>query len=218
MIRHVCRRAGLIPEVAGVYVATDHEGIFEAVREFGGTALMTSPDHRSGSDRLAEAADIIGLEKNDIVINVQGDQPCLNPLHPSLMARALIEDENVPVATLAVPLTEPAEIRSPNHVKVVFDQSCRALYFSRSAIPFYREGTGEYFKHIGLYAYRAGFLREYVAWPPGKLESAEKLEQLRILERSIGIKVVIGQGLSPEVDVPEDLAVAEAVLKQKTFI
>jgi 3-deoxy-manno-octulosonate cytidylyltransferase (CMP-KDO synthetase) len=195
-------------------VATDHEGIFQTVLDFGGQALMTSPDHQSGSDRLAEAAFLLDLAPGDIVLNVQGDQPCLNPRQAGDLAQALLNSLD-PVSTLAVPLTDPAEIQNPNHVKVVFDQNCRALYFSRSPIPFYRDGGGRYFKHIGLYAYRAGFLQQFVQWAPSRLELAEKLEQLRILENGAGIRVVIGEGLSPEVDVPEDLAAAEEILKKE---
>jgi 3-deoxy-manno-octulosonate cytidylyltransferase (CMP-KDO synthetase) len=208
MIQRVYERAALIPNVAGVWVATDDERIEKAVKTFGGEALMTSPDRQSGTDRLYEAATALGLAEEDVVVNVQGDQPCLNPAHPGLLARALLSG-SAPVATLAVPLADPAEIANPNHVKVVFDAKGRAIYFSRSPIPFYRDGAGECFKHIGLYAYRVDFLRRFVQWPPGRLETAEKLEQLRILERGEAIQVAVGEGLSPEVDAPEDLLIAE---------
>ncbi|MDR1577335.1 MAG: 3-deoxy-manno-octulosonate cytidylyltransferase [Deltaproteobacteria bacterium] len=213
MIQHVFQRAKQIPNLWGVWVATDDERVQRTVTEFGGEVLMTSPKHQSGTDRLAEAATLLNLEEADIVINVQGDQPCLNPLHPGLLAQAL-RTSSAPVSTLAVPLSDPAEIANPNHVKTVFDANGRALYFSRSPIPYYREGTGAYFKHIGLYAYRVGFLREFVQWPPGRWEMAEKLEQLRILERGRAIQIVVGQGLSPEVDTPADLSIAEAALSQ----
>jgi 3-deoxy-manno-octulosonate cytidylyltransferase (CMP-KDO synthetase) len=213
LIRRVWDRAILIPEIYGVFVATDCERIFKVVRDFGGNALMTSQNHESGTDRLAEAAEKIGLFGEDVVVNVQGDQPCLNPVHATLLAEALLTGQ-ADVATLAVPMTDPAEIANPNHVKTVFDLTGRALYFSRSPIPFYRdEGKGEYFKHVGLYAYRVDFLRQFVKWPRSKLETAEKLEQLRILERGLTIQVIVSDGLSPEVDAPEDLAVAEAALK-----
>jgi 3-deoxy-manno-octulosonate cytidylyltransferase (CMP-KDO synthetase) len=193
-------------------VATAAQRIYEAVVAFGGEAIMTSPACPSGTDRLAEAANFLGLAEEDIVINAQGDQPCLNPAQAGLLAQALLAG-SAPVATLATPFADPAEIANPNHVKTVFDATGRALYFSRSPIPFYREGGGEYYKHIGLYAYRVGFLRQFVTWPPSRLEMAEKLEQLRILERGLAIQVVIGEGLSPEVDAPEDLPIAEAALK-----
>jgi 3-deoxy-manno-octulosonate cytidylyltransferase (CMP-KDO synthetase) len=208
MIQRVHERASLVPGLAGVYVATDDERIERAVKSFGGEAVMTSPGCRSGTDRLHEAATALGLAEDDIVVNVQGDQPCLNPEHPGLLAQALLSGP-APVATLAVPFADPAEIANPNHVKAVFDAQGRALYFSRSPIPFYRDGEGELFKHIGLYAYRAGFLRRFAQWPPGRLETAEKLEQLRILERGEAIQVAIGEGVSPEVDAPEDLPIAE---------
>ncbi|MDR1607985.1 MAG: 3-deoxy-manno-octulosonate cytidylyltransferase [Deltaproteobacteria bacterium] len=215
MIQHVYQRAQLIPNVASIHVATDDERIFQVVANFGGHALMTSPKLPSGSDRLAEAATLLDLAKDDIVINVQGDQPCLNPEHPKLLAEALLAG-SAPVATLAIPFADPQEIANPNHVKTVFDQNGRALYFSRSPIPFYRDSPGEYYKHIGLYAYQVDFLRQYVAWEPSRLELAEKLEQLRILERGLAIQIVLGEGLSPEVDTPEDLLIAEAALAKLT--
>ncbi|MDR1871414.1 MAG: 3-deoxy-manno-octulosonate cytidylyltransferase [Deltaproteobacteria bacterium] len=211
MIEWVWGQARKIPRVSGVYVATDDNRILKTVTAFGGEALLTSNNLRSGSDRLAEAATLLKLDPKDIVINVQGDQPCLDPLSPGLLAQAL-EDNLAPVATLAVPLTDPMEVANPNHVKVVFDLKGRALYFSRSPIPFYRDTLGIHHKHIGLYAYRVSFLTEYVKWPPSPLELAENLEQLRILERGLAIQVVVGQGVSPEVDTPEDLAIAEKVI------
>ncbi|MDR1487579.1 MAG: 3-deoxy-manno-octulosonate cytidylyltransferase [Deltaproteobacteria bacterium] len=214
MIEHVYRRCRKIPFVDSVFVATDSSEIEKAVEAFGGKALMTSAAHRSGTDRLAEAASILGLEGSDIVLNVQGDQPALDPSHPSLIAQSLLSDRNLNMATLAVPLTDKNEINDPNHVKVVFDDQGYALYFSRAPIPWPRDGqAGLFYKHIGLYGYTVEFLNKFVLWPVGVLEDLEKLEQLRVLERGFKIKVLLAQGLSPEVDVPEDISKVEIALK-----
>jgi 3-deoxy-manno-octulosonate cytidylyltransferase (CMP-KDO synthetase) len=214
MIEHVYRRCLKVAGLDSVHVATDSVEIYKAVEAFGGSVLMTSEDHRSGTDRLTEAASLLSLSDQDIVLNVQGDQPALNPAHPALIASALVEDPLLNMATLAVPLTDPAEINDPNHVKVVFDQQQLALYFSRAPIPWPRDGgEGLYYKHIGLYAYRVELLKQFVTWPSGVLENLEKLEQLRVLERGFKIKVLIAEGLSPEVDVPGDIHKVEAALK-----
>ncbi|MDR2368753.1 MAG: 3-deoxy-manno-octulosonate cytidylyltransferase [Deltaproteobacteria bacterium] len=213
MIRLVYERSLAIPGVDSVHVATDSEAIAGAVRAFGGRVIMTSGNHPSGTDRLAEAARALGLGAGDVVLNVQGDQPALNPGHPALLAGALAADPGLSMATLAVPMADPAEAMDPNHVKVVFGEDGMALYFSRAPIPWPRDGgPGAYFKHVGLYGYRAGFLAEFVGWPRGRLEALESLEQLRALERGVGIKVLLAAGLSPEVDVPADVAKAEAAL------
>ncbi|MDR1297638.1 MAG: 3-deoxy-manno-octulosonate cytidylyltransferase [Deltaproteobacteria bacterium] len=213
MIQRVYERCKVIPDIGLVRVATDSPEIAKAVKVFGGAVVMTSPHHLTGTDRLAEAANIMGLKSNDIVLNVQGDQPALNPLHPAMLADALERDHQIKMSTLAVPLPDPAEARDPNHVKVVLDQDSFALYFSRAPIPWPRDGgPGRHLKHVGVYAYRVGFLRQFVAWPQGDLELVESLEQLRALERGVRIKVVLADGLSPEVDVPADVAKVEAVL------
>lgn len=214
MIEHVYLRANRIPEIDRVLVATDSPEIEAVVKAFGGEVVMTSPDHPSGSDRLAEASGILGLNEEDIVINVQGDQPAFNPDFPALLARPLRDDPTLEMATLAVPMVKPEEIENQNHVKVVFGTDGFALYFSRAPIPWPREGSGDYYKHIGIYAYRAGFLWRFVALPEGRLERIEKLEQLRALENGARIKVMVVSGLSPEVDIPADLAAAEEVLRQ----
>ncbi len=215
MIYHVYQRALSISGVAGVYVATDSDKIKTAVEAFGGQVLMTRSDHPSGSDRLAEACDLLQLADQDIILNIQGDQPAFNPAHPAMLGAPLMADPTLEMATLALPLNNDDEIQNPNHVKVVFGQNNLALYFSRAPIPWPRDGRGhgeQYYKHIGLYAYRAGFLRKFVTMPPGKLETVEKLEQLRALENGARIKVLIASGLSPEVDTPQDLIAAEAAL------
>ncbi len=212
MIEHVYRRALTIPGADRVLVATDSPEIEAAVKGFGGRVVMTAAHHLSGSDRLAEAADQLGLADEDIVINVQGDQPAFNPEHPALLARPLQDDPNLAMATLALPLLDPDDIASPNHVKVGFNHAHDALYFSRAPIPWPRDGDREYYKHIGIYAYRAGFLRRFVTLPEGRLERIERLEQLRALENGARIKVIIVSGLSPEVDIPADVQAAETAL------
>jgi 3-deoxy-manno-octulosonate cytidylyltransferase (CMP-KDO synthetase) len=213
MIQHVFERASRIPGVGVVAVATDSAEIFDKVAAFGGRALMTDPGHPTGSDRLAEAAGLLGLKDSDIVINVQGDQPALDPVLAGSLAGALEGGgARFAMSTLAVPFRDPSAEGDPNHVKVVLALDGSALYFSRAPIPFPRGGGAARYRHVGLYAYRAGFLREYVALPRGPLELAESLEQLRALENGRAVKVLISQGLFPEVDVPGDVAEAERVL------
>jgi 3-deoxy-manno-octulosonate cytidylyltransferase (CMP-KDO synthetase) len=213
MIRLVYDRCREIPMINSIYVATDSPEIAEVVKNFGGSVVMTKSDHQTGTDRIAEAASILNLMAETIVLNVQGDQPALNPAHPFLLAQALAKEPQLKMATLAVPMVNPSEANDPNHVKVVFDQNNLALYFSRAPIPWPRDQKpGSYYKHIGVYAYRAGFLKQFVAWPQGRLEVVESLEQLRVLEHRVELKVVVADGLSPEVDVPEDIAKVEEVL------
>ncbi len=214
MIEHVYRRSLAIAGVDEVLVATDSPEIQRVVLDFGGRVVMTGAHHLSGSDRLAEAADILGLDDQDIVINIQGDQPAFDPEHPALLALSLRNDPDLAMATLALPLTDPEDIRNPNHVKVAFNREHEALYFSRAPIPWPRDGEEDYYKHIGIYAYRVGFLRRFVTLPEGRLERIERLEQLRALENGARIKVLIAGGLSPEVDVPADVKAAEEALRR----
>ncbi len=213
MIERVYKRASAIPQVDEVCVATDSQAVYSVVSDFGGKAVMTSAAHPSGSDRLAEAAGILNLADDDIVLNIQGDQPAFDPENPALAASALKDDPGLEMSTLALPLTRHDEIHSPNHVKVVFGQDNLALYFSRAPIPWPRDGEETYYKHIGIYAYRVGFLRRFVRMPEGKLERIERLEQLRALENGFRIKVLLVTGLSPEVDVPADIKAVEELLK-----
>ena len=213
MIEHVYRRAQAIPGINEVLVATDSAEIQRTVLDFGGRVIMTAENHISGSDRLAEAAGLLGLADEDIIINVQGDQPAFDPEQAARVARPLQDDPDLEMSTLALPLTSPEDINNPNHVKVVFNHEYEALYFSRAPIPWPRDGEEDYYKHIGIYAYRAGFLRKFVKLPEGRLERIERLEQLRALENGARIKVVLAAGLSPEVDVPADVKAAEEALR-----
>jgi 3-deoxy-manno-octulosonate cytidylyltransferase (CMP-KDO synthetase) len=186
------------------------------VEGFGGQAVMTRSDHPSGSDRLAEAAQILGLDRRDVVINIQGDQPVFPPLLIGQMTAALEQDAAALMVTPARRLADPELARNPNVVKVVFDYRGRALYFSRSPLPYWRDGARPYFyKHIGMYAYRVEFLQKFVRLSPGRWEQAEKLEQLRALEHGYPIHVVETDEDTLEVDTPEDLVRVEEYLRGK---
>jgi len=209
MIQHVVERAIQVEMLSKVYVATDNQKIAEVVTGFGGNVVMTRDDHVSGTDRLAEAAEKIGISENDVVVNIQGDQPFFPVEVIEQVAGPLLDDPALPMSTLIYKIIRKEEINDPNHVKTIFDKNNFALYFSRSAIPFQRnpeEATvPTYYKHLGFYAYRKGFLLTYVSLPEGEWERFEKLEQLRALEYGYKIKVVLTQHDSVEVDTEEEL-------------
>ena len=207
-----------------ILVATDDERIASAVRAFGGEAHLTSKDHATGTDRLAEAARAI---RADIVVNVQGDEPLLDPAGIDAAVRALVDEPELPLSTLSLPLRDVDEMMSPSVVKVVTDGAGNALYFSRSPIPWVREGAsgdaraaaalaiarGLARKHVGLYAYRREALRQFASLPPSPLEEAEGLEQLRALHHGMRIRVVPMDGESGvAVDTPQDLERVRALL------
>jgi 3-deoxy-manno-octulosonate cytidylyltransferase (CMP-KDO synthetase) len=216
MIQHVVERAQRVPLLSRVIVATDDSRICECVQSFGGEYVLTRSDHVSGSDRLAEAAELLGISEHDVVVNIQGDQPLFPPEVVEQVARPLLDDPTLPMSTLIYRIVRPEEIGDPNHVKTVFDRNFNALYFSRAPIPFQRnpeEGPAPtYYKHLGFYAYRKGFLLTFVALPEGEWERFEKLEQLRALEYGYRIKVTLTEHDSIEVDTPEDLHRVEAFL------
>lgn len=214
MIQWVYEKAQQVTVLTDVVVATDDERIYECVKGFGGQVLMTAPTHRSGSDRAAEAAQALGLKDEDIVINIQGDQPAFDPRCLSEVVSPLMEDPELVMATLIYKITDPAEIEDPNHVKCVFNKEYFALYFSRSPVPFGRDGSASFdiFKHLGIYAFRKHFLDSFASLPQGRLEAIEKLEQLRAIEHGFRIKVVETTYDSKEVDRPEDVHKLEAVL------
>jgi 3-deoxy-manno-octulosonate cytidylyltransferase (CMP-KDO synthetase) len=212
LIQHVWERATGSSLASEVIVATDSENVLEVVEGFGGRAVMTSPEHPSGTDRVAEAARGLGC---DIIVNVQGDEPLIRAEVIDL-AVGLMEDERASMGTVASPLREPSEIADPNVVKVVTDLEGFAMYFSRAPIPYRREdwaaladaGRAEakgLFKHIGIYSYRMSVLQELTALAPSPLERTEKLEQLRALEHGVRIKVGVTDFDSHGVDTPEDL-------------
>jgi 3-deoxy-manno-octulosonate cytidylyltransferase (CMP-KDO synthetase) len=200
----------------GVWVATDDGRIKECVEAFGGQVVMTRADHPSGSDRLAEAAALLNLAPEDIVINIQGDQPVFPPDLISQLAKVLSRDPEVVMVTPVRRMSDATLASNPNVVKAIFDRAGRALYFSRSPLPFWRDGgQGYFYQHIGIYAYRVQFLIEFVHLPAGRWEEAEKLEQLRALEHGFAIHIVETEGDTREVDSPEDLRKVEALLRDQ---
>jgi 3-deoxy-manno-octulosonate cytidylyltransferase (CMP-KDO synthetase) len=216
MIQHVAERARAVKLLSRVVVATDDERIARCVEGFGGEYVMTRNDHVSGSDRLAEAAAILKISEHDVVVNIQGDQPLFPAEVVHQVAQPLLDDPALPMSTLIYKIIRPEEINDPNHVKTVFDRNFYALYFSRSPIPFQRNPNENikptYYKHLGFYAYRKGFLMSFVALPEGEWERFEKLEQLRVLEYGYKIKVVVTQYDSIEVDTPEEILRVEHYL------
>ncbi len=205
MVQHVMEGAGRAAGVESVTVATDDERIKEAVEAFGGRAIMTPSKLNSGSDRAAAAAHTLGLGPDDLVANVQGDQPLMPPSLLDETAEPLRKESGVCITTPVVAITRPEEETDPNHVKAVFDNNGDALYFSRATLPYSRDGGKEtYYKHLGIYIFRNWFLQTYAELPSGRLEGIEKLEQLRILEAGYKVRCVITKHDSPEVDRPED--------------
>ena len=217
MIQHVYERVLKARTVSYAAVATDHDGIFTAVCHFGGQAIMTSPDHRSGTDRIAEAVAGLGLDDTDIIVNIQGDQPLFEPSQIDEVVRPLLDDPAIPMSTLIYRIRRDEEITHPNAVKVVFDKDHFALYFSRATIPYVRDPgpTAAYYKHHGIYAYRKGFLDRFTRLPEGTLERLEALEQLRALEHGYRIKVVETPYDSVEVDTCEELARVARIIEGK---
>lgn len=209
LIQHVCERIALAHQIQRCIVATDDERIAESVRSFGGEAVMTRADHVSGTDRIAEVVRALGPSIGEIVLNVQGDEPEIEPGYLDRLVRRLERDAECPLATLAAPFPPGSDPRSPDRVKVVLDRRGRALYFSRALIPYPRDeanSAAEWLLHIGVYAYRRDFLLEYSGWPPSDLERVEKLEQLRVLERGAAIAVELVERAAPGVDTPADYA------------
>ena len=215
VIQRVCEQvASILPEV---YVATDDERIFRAVEAFGGRAVMTRTDHKSGTDRIEEAVEKIGTLA-DVVINVQGDEPFIQPSQVETLMH-LFDNPETQIGTLGKPFETVETVKNPNSPKIVVDNRGFALYFSRSVIPYIRgveesQWLGHYpfLKHLGIYAYRREVLAEVTRLPQGRLEKAESLEQLRWLENGYRIRVGLTDVETVGIDTPEDLARAEAFL------
>ncbi len=210
VIRHTydnTKATGLFDEV---YVVTDSEIIFNEIVANGGKAIMSKREHESGSDRIAEAIENIDI---DIVVNVQGDEPFVKrePLEKVL---ACFEDSTVKVASLMQVLTNPASIEDPNYVKVAVDKNWNALFFSRSVIPYPRstDTAMTYYEHVGVYAFKKQALIDFTNWPMSPLEAAEKIECLRYLENGVSIKMAVTHYMGVEIDTPEDLIKAAALL------
>ena len=222
MVAHVWRRAGE-SRASRVVVATDDTRIREALEPLGAEVVMTRDDHPSGTDRLAEVAERLGLADDAVLVNVQGDEPLIPPVLIDQVAARLFDDPEASIATLAEPITDVETLFNPNAVKVVRALSGRALYFSRAPIPWDREAfarrpelleTDAWLRHIGLYAYRAGFLADYRDWPPSPLERLEQLEQLRALHHGHAIQVALARVPHPAgVDTEADLARVRALFE-----
>jgi 3-deoxy-manno-octulosonate cytidylyltransferase (CMP-KDO synthetase) len=212
MIQHVYERAARAASLSEVWIATDDSRIFDVVRAFGGRVVMTSPDHPSGTDRIAEA---VREMETDIVVNVQGDEPLLDPREIDAVVAPLAAEPYLQMSTAAVPIHDPREIEDPGNVKVVVNQHGYALYFSRLPIPFDRSGgCPPRLKHLGLYAYRREFVFRYAQLPPTPLEQMERLEQLRVLEHGYRIRVIITEHDAIGVDTPEDLERVRSLVRE----
>ncbi len=204
MIQHVYERASE-SRLDLVFVATDNEDIYNCVQQFGGNVVMTSAEHPSGTDRCGEAAQLIGAENSDIIINIQGDEPFIQSEQIDNLID-LFDHSEVEIATLVKPIDSLDDANNPNKVKVVFSSDYKALYFSRSPIPYPRENVAaSFYKHLGIYAYRYSVLQQLIKLPVSSLEKIEKLEQLRWLESHFSIYVSITHHESVAIDTPEDL-------------
>lgn len=222
MIQRVYEQA-LKSQLDMVIVATDDVRIADAVMDFGGRYVMTDPNHRSGTDRCCEALDLLD-HQYDAVINIQGDEPFIDPKQIDLLIE-LISRDDTPLASLAKRITDEDELFNPNVVKVVKDREGNALYFSRNPIPFMRNvekqdwlKKGDYYKHIGIYAYKAQILKRIANMQPTDLECIESLEQLRWLENGLSIRMAVTDSENVAIDTPEDLCKAEQFAITKPYI
>lgn len=213
MLQHVYERASQARYLTQVIVATDDARIYEEARQFGAPVRMTGSGHRTGTDRVAEVA---SSDTAGIVVNIQGDEPMIDPAAIDAAVLGLLDEPDIPMGTLKKKIEHLDELITPHVVKVVTDRSGNALYFSRSPVPFRREETTQtiHYKHIGLYVYRRDFLLHYSDLPVGPLEEAERLEQLRALENGYKIRVVETEYESLGVDTPEDLERMKALFER----
>jgi 3-deoxy-manno-octulosonate cytidylyltransferase (CMP-KDO synthetase) len=214
MLQHVWERASQARYLSDLIIATDDERIRSAAEEFRARVMMTRSDHATGTDRVAEVASASNAE---IIVNIQGDEPLIDPAAIDAALLGLLDDDDAQMGTLKKRIEREREITDPNVVKVVTDSHGNAIYFSRSPIPYVREASGEstaYFKHIGLYVYRREFLLGYSDMPVGPLEQAERLEQLRAIENGHKIRVVETEYESLGVDTPEDWEQVSALFEK----
>jgi len=213
MIEWVCRQAEKASQIDEVLVATDDDRIFQAVKKFGGKAVMTSEDCSNGTERVAEA---VQGRKSRVIVNLQGDEPFIEPADLDALVEVFDKEPEVQMATLARAMKPEENEKDPNRVKVVFDRSGFALYFSRSPIPYQRQPGEEkptYYLHYGLYAFRPETLKRLVQLPESTLEKAEKLEQLRALQAGVRIRTLLTDSVSEGIDTPEDLERVRKLLK-----
>lgn len=216
LLQHVFERVQQCRKLDVILIATDDARIRDAALGFGAQVAMTSPAHPSGTDRIAEAAR--QHPEATHVINIQGDEPLIEPGLVDSLARTLVAHPEVPMITAANPVTDPAQLDDPDIVKVVLDRDGHALYFSRSPIPYRRSEPPalQLLRHMGIYGYRRDFLDQFVQWPPGTLEQAEHLEQLRALENGARIRVVVTDDRSLGLDTPAQVPQLEALLAAST--
>ncbi|MEW6201659.1 MAG: 3-deoxy-manno-octulosonate cytidylyltransferase [bacterium] len=215
LIQHVCERAARASTLDEVIVATDDERIFNAVHSFGGTAVMTSPDHRTGTDRLAEVA--AARADVNLIVNIQGDEPLMDPALIDNAVRRFSQIPDFKFGSAMTPIKNDDDLNNPNVVKVVVDRQNRALYFSRHSIPFKRrESDLPTYQHIGFYIYTRDFLLEFSKMPTTPLERTEALEQLRALENGIEIHLLETDYIGIGVDTPDDIPRVEAMLIQES--
>jgi 3-deoxy-manno-octulosonate cytidylyltransferase (CMP-KDO synthetase) len=217
MIQWVYEAAIKVVDIEGVYVATDDDRIYKAVSAFGGKCLMTSDKHQSGSERLAECADILGLNDSDVILNIQGDEPLITPQMIGELGGTM--EEGSCMGTLKEEITDETDIANPNIVKVVTDVNDYAIYFSRNPIPYKRNDSErlKYYRHVGVYGYTAGFLKNYIKMPKSYLEEIEGLEQLRVLENGYKIKVLETKHHSIGIDTPEQVKIVEEKLYKEGY-
>jgi 3-deoxy-manno-octulosonate cytidylyltransferase (CMP-KDO synthetase) len=216
LVQHTWERCQACLEVDDIIIATDHEKIVEAAASFGAKAVLTSPDHPSGTDRIAEAAGM--FPEHEWIINVQGDEPLISPALIDQLAIQLRQDRLIRMITAAAPIQDETQVTDPNVVKVVFDVNGDSLYFSRSPLPFVRNaGAGvTHYRHLGIYGFQRDFLRQFISWPPSRLEMTESLEQLRALENGTRLRVVLTDELSPGVDTLEQAVAIETHLRSRS--
>lgn len=216
MLQHVYERASQARYLTSTIIATDDERVYEAARGFGARVRLTRSDHISGTDRVAEIA---SSETAEIIVNIQGDEPLIDPAAIDAVAEAMVEDESVQIATPCSLVRQKSDIMDPNVVKVARDFDGNGLYFSRAPIPWVRDSSGSvaasHWKHIGLYGYRRDALLEYPMLPPGELERLEQLEQLRWLENGYRIRTVETDYDAVSVDVPADIARVEELIRSR---
>jgi 3-deoxy-manno-octulosonate cytidylyltransferase (CMP-KDO synthetase) len=217
LIQHTYERALQAGLLEQIIIATDDQRVVQACKSFGAECVLTSAEHQSGTDRIAEAVADIDV---DIVVNLQGDEPEIDPDNIDYVARLLVDSPDYPMSTLAAEFSRPEQVADPNIVKVVLDRSGRAIYFSRAPIPYDREEAGigelnQYLRHLGIYAYRKEFLLKYTTLPQTPLEKIEKLEQLRALENGYSILVGKVQHICDGIDTPEQYAAFVRRVKQR---
>ncbi len=215
LVQRVYEQAVKSESITRVVVATDDRQIFDMVKSFNAQVVMTSDNLRSGTDRVAQAADILDIKADEIIVNIQGDQPVFNSKILDELILPFEKDNKIEMATLACKIRDKSQVIDPKNVKVIFDKNHFAIYFSRAQIPFPRDKNThvDYYKHLGFYAYKKSFLDKIVNFDSGEYENIEKLEQLRVLEAGYKIKVSITKDDAPGVDIPMDIERVEAYLK-----